>query len=55
MAKKKKIIEEYTQEELMRILNIEINPKDRAEKPVPFDELLLKTINFQANKKTKKK
>lgn len=49
MAKKKQ-----NQEDVMKILS-EIRPKKKEQTPVPFDELLLKTINVKPRKTRKKK
>jgi hypothetical protein len=49
MAKKKQ-----NQEDVMKILS-EIRPKEKEQTPVPFDELLLKTINVKPRKTRKKK
>lgn len=49
MAKKKQ-----NQEEVMKILS-EIRTKEKEKTPVPFDELLLKTINVKPGKTKKKK
>ena len=48
MAKKKQ-----NQEDVMKILS-EIRPKEKEQTPVPFDELLLKTINVKPRKTRKK-
>lgn len=49
MAKKKQ-----NQEEVMKILS-KIQSKEKEQIPVPFDELLLKTINVKPRKTIKKK
>lgn len=49
MTKKKQY-----QEEVMKILS-KIQSKDKEQTPVPFDELLLKTINVKPRKTIKKK
>jgi hypothetical protein len=49
MTKKKQ-----NQEEVMKILH-EIRTKEKEQTPVPFDELLLKTINVKPRKTIKKK
>ncbi len=49
MAKKKQ-----NQEDVMKILS-EIRPKEKEQEFVPFDELLLKTINVKPRKTRKKK
>ena len=42
------------QEEVMKILS-KIQSKEKEQTPVPFDELLLKTINVKPRKTIKKK
>lgn len=49
MTKKKQ-----NQEEVMKILH-EIRTKEKEQTPIPFDELLLKTINVKPRKTIKKK
>lgn len=49
MAKKKQ-----KQEDVMKILS-EIRPKEKEQTAVPFDELLLKTINVKKRRKKDKK
>ena len=49
MTKKKQ-----NQEEVMKILH-EIRTKEKEQTPVPFDELLLKTLNVKPRKTLKKK
>ncbi len=49
MTKKKQ-----NQEEVMKILS-KIQSKEKEQNPVPFDELLLKTINVKPRKTIKKK
>ena len=55
MGKKRKNIEDYTKEEIMEILNMEIRPKEKVQKPVPLDELLLKTFDIKPRRTRKKK
>lgn len=43
----------HKQDDAMKTLS-KIKPKKKEQKPVPFDELLLKAIEFEPKKKGKK-